>query len=135
MVLVVFIGLLNANPTLADGAPFKQKYHVQINPDFHLFQYDIIGNTHVLIYVQKAYNADGDPIGWAVQQVAGPWGNSVEYIKDQDNINKAYMVEFKEALNISMQLEFLLAGILESSYWTGEHIIITGDPVLLEPTE
>ena len=115
--------------TAQAAEPLTQKYHVQINQNFHLFQYETIGSTHVLIYIQRAYNSDGEYIGWITQQVAGPWGNSVNYLKDKDDIDKAFMEELKVAMRISTELEFVLAGVFEPAYWTANHVLIAGDPL------
>lgn len=108
------------------------KYHVQVNPDYHLFQFAPVGDTTVLIYMQRAYDSKGNKLGFAVHQIAGPWGNNIESIVKRDGFNEAYRAEFEEAVNWSIRCKFLLEGRFDPSVWTGtvNAFVIHGDPVL-----
>ena len=109
----------------------KHQTHIQINEDFHLFQCETVGDTHVLIYIQRAFSADGKPIGWALMQTAGPWGNSVEILKSATSGGKVqFGNEFQASLDLSTKLAFLLNGELPTSFWQGNHIVIKDDPVI-----
>lgn len=115
----------------------KHHTHVQINEDFHLFQCEATGDTHVLIYIQRAFSADGKPIGWALMQSAGPWGNSIDILKSPDTAGDVvFGKEFQESLDLATKLAFLLKGDLPASFWRGKHIVIKDDPVIkTEPTD
>jgi len=115
---------------VADGA-LKHQTHVQINESFHLFQCDTVGNSHVLIYIQRAYSKEGNPIGWTLMQSAGPWGNSIDLLKsDSKDGGVQFGKEFQESLDLATKLTFVLSGDLPPSFWKGNHIVIKDDPVI-----
>lgn len=113
----------------------KHQTHVQINEHFHLFQCEVVGDTHVLIYIQRAFSSEGEPIGWALMQSAGPWGNSVELLKSTVNGDDVeFGKELQASLDLSTKLAFMLNGDLPASFWKGNHIVIKDDPVIKPET-
>lgn len=129
--LTIALFALIATSIASIAGTLKHQAHVQINENFHLFQCETVGDTHVLIYIQRAFSEEGKPIGWALMQTAGPWGNSVDILKTpslEDDIE--FGEAFQESLDLATKLAFLLNGDLPPNFWKGKHIIIKDDPVI-----
>jgi hypothetical protein len=96
-------------------------YQVKITNDFQLFQFYPVSGTIVLVYVERAVTPQGE-INWTIDQIAGPWGNSIGLSDPRLEFDSTYAEEFMITFQYAERLTLWLEDTAPEFEWKGKVI-------------
>lgn len=117
VILLTIILLVHATEAEAPGKQLKQAFRLVISDTFEGYQYEPVSGTTVIFYLEKVTNEAGKD-EWNIQQIAGPWGNSIGLVDPSIEFNNSFANEFMLTFQEATRVSIWRSGLTENFKWT-----------------
>lgn len=118
---VILTGIMKAQSEQEAKPLLSPSYRLVISDTFEGYQYEPLNGTTVVFYLERVTNEAGK-LEWNIQQIAGPWGNSVGLVDPKIEFNKAFAHEFMLAFQEATRVSIWRSGLTENFQWKGRTI-------------